>query len=556
MNLTWRCLMVRGKDFFLLLLLVLMVIDCNLKSPKVLNSEIPSNMGFVSRKSLEQNSLFNTFEDFLENSVEIKDVDVNKLLDKFKISDEGKELVSYIKKILCDPDIVDKKSDYKIYTKSEFCNLLNNLGSDGVYELKKHLWWSYSLLKKAEAAVKAINNNVYSIEIAELQFKLDLNKNAYHLSLGKIFSESHIGDIYDNIVNYENRFVKSFVDIQQSALGMIDSENPDVKSFVKLTEGLSSDEQNAIKYIKQIIVDSNTSACQFCMEYSDDGFDALLGNWTFSQIQRLARMCLKYLEMRDDIEYKINNLDKIEEIEATKEVQNRIKSVLTFLKDSFIFSWSTFKDKYPQYLQSLFSKSTAAEVYESIPSLDFLFDPKFTKDFLIFNYVMNYYYNAMQDFPVIYNKLSDSEKKEVEDMRLKVVDSSVNNLLSENTVVDYEFYSLLGDGRFFLPALYAHIKVMKIIREKDDFVDMIHIELEDSDILSKISSDFDDFVLGYPAYLKQLFLRLKKDSKNFFDFTDSNLYQHDYKNEFEKIMNKIGEIYNIRKAEELKKSGS
>ncbi|AFI31847.1 BTA121 domain-containing protein surface lipoprotein [Borrelia crocidurae] len=552
--------MVRGKDFFLLLLLVLMVIDCNLKSPKVLNSEIPSNMGFVSKKSLKQDSLFNTFEDFLENSVEIIDIDVNKLLDKFKISNEGKELILYIKKLLCDPDVVDNKIDYKIYTKSEFCDLLNNLGSDGVYALRKHLWWSYSLLKKAEAAVKAINNNVDSIEIAELQFELYFNKNDYHLSLGKIFSESNIGDIYDNIVNYENRFVKSFVDIQQSALEMIDSENPDVnlgvKSFVKLTEGLSVDEQKAIKYIKQIIVDPNTRACQFCIEYSDDNFDALLSNWTFSQIQRLARMGLKYLEMRDDIEYKINNLDKIGEIEATKEVQNRIKSVLTLLKDTFMLSWSTFKNGYPLYLQNLFDKSTAAEVYKSIPSLYFLFDPKFAKSFLIFNYVINYYYNAMHNLPVIYNKLSDLEKKEVEDMRLKVVDSSVNSLLSEDTVGDDEFYSLLGDGRFFLPTLYAHIKIMKIIKEKNNFLNIIHIELKDSNMLSKVSSDFDDFVLGYPEYLKQLFLRLKKDNKNFFNFTDINLYQHDYKGKFEKIMNKVWESYNIRKAAELKKSGS
>ncbi len=126
-------------------------------------------------------------------------VKIKELLVKFGLSDEGKQIVYKIQKIVTNPDIGkdDKAGGYKTYDDLKFYNLLDTLGALKVKEIVGH----YLKVDRRQNEVKnafsqAINNAAEGPLKERLQNKLDDYQDGYALRLKKLFKDDNANAVY------------------------------------------------------------------------------------------------------------------------------------------------------------------------------------------------------------------------------------------------------------------------------------------------------------------------------------------------------------------------
>ncbi|ETZ18020.1 hypothetical protein BDCR2A_01215 [Borrelia duttonii CR2A] len=202
------------RVFYALLLLLVLIMNCNLTSKDVSDFDGTSLVvNSLIDQTLDKGSRL--LERYEEGGIDSIDLELYELLDLFGVSENGKMLIFYIKEALCDSDIVDAQGQCEIYDYIEFYELLNNLGADKIIEIVNHLLGTFNALREAELAISKVSDGDLK---REMQIRFDLKNKAYKLDLKKVFSASVLDELYNQIISYDSSYIDDFINMKIDAL--------------------------------------------------------------------------------------------------------------------------------------------------------------------------------------------------------------------------------------------------------------------------------------------------------------------------------------------------
>ncbi|WP_024653676.1 BTA121 domain-containing protein surface lipoprotein [Borrelia persica] len=518
---------------FLSLLLIFLIINCDLKSSqssgrgnKVVRSvfgkptdKVDENEGESFAKIPER--IIKPLGDDSQGTgdgleaIHI-DVELDNLLDKFNIQKRDKKVIANVKKVLCNPDIVDRwGSVYKTYAAAEFHNLLDSWGADKVIELGEQIFpvlHSFTVLQKL---INGINDDIFR---QGLLYRLSLVREAYELDLKRIFGNSVYDNMHKDVVRFmdlkhQNDYSQSLEEIKTDALEFV--------SLINRYAKFSDDGQAAIRAARKIVTDPNIAREQGYRTYSNDEFDILLSSWGNDQIQEFISMYLGYEQRKAEIDLQINSIDSIDDLEASGDIKYRLLISLGRLRRKMRDQFSQKSIDYLAYLKGFFNKSTAIEVYDNV----FVASDSFVDNH--FSSIVECL-SSKRNFVNRYNGLLLNEKVAIEWIRRIVFDSRVAEFERYKQYTDdYEFYLLLGGTNSdFLEIIDEHLKVLDA-KEKA-LQAILNLGL-DSSLYSKCLFEYNWVSEEYTVHVKKLFSIVED---NAFEIKFDQAKEKDYKMAF------------------------
>ncbi|UPA14062.1 BTA121 domain-containing protein surface lipoprotein [Borrelia turicatae] len=306
----------------LLLLMLLLVISCNLKS-----SNKPQ--GDLHKTSLHKTIHGNDF------GIKPK-YSLDELLNPSGILSKEQAAVRNIRIIVTNPNI-GSSENYRTYTDSEFSNLLNNLGIAKVEEMITAYLEIQNKQDKAEEAVKDINVAPFE---GNLLGRLDNYKKDYSLHLKGLFNKSIDNDVYVNVIGDD--YITKFIEVIGDAKSL-----KDVGEFYS-AEDVSVDETSVLIYISNVVTNSVIGQIEGYKTYeSSEKFFLLLGKLGFTKIKQIAGVHVNSVKARSKA---LDAINTISDKHLKQPLQNR---------------FSTLNAAYSLHMKEAFSKSSLDDIYRA-----------------------------------------------------------------------------------------------------------------------------------------------------------------------------------------------
>ncbi|WP_330730280.1 BTA121 domain-containing protein surface lipoprotein [Borrelia turicatae] len=379
------------NSLLVLILLLLLVMGCNFKSPK------------DAAASGENSIVKKNEKDPKEHDTESLNAKLDNLLNTFGISEAGKRSIVRIKDVVTDVGIGSVEG-YRNYTDSELYALLNDLGAAKIQEIIKA---DLELVKTQKTALEAINNVHKPKERQNLQLRFNSKRNEYPLHLKGLFNESDFNVVYSNVIG--DNYVNEFTAIKEEIIQVIGDFD--------LYKGLSSREKSVVDYIQSVVTNANFCyANNDCKTYTLTEFYALLNSLGDAKIREMIKVNLDVFKVREEIEADIAGLTE-------EKVKQALKTRL-----------ASYNNEYAFILRGAFNASGADNIYSR---------------FMKINYI-NAYINLkkkIRDPRVldVYTWLSDEDKGVIDKIQGIVTDSNIGHAKGYKTYTDSEFNDLLNN---------------------------------------------------------------------------------------------------------------
>ncbi|BDU63395.1 hypothetical protein BOFE_09350 (plasmid) [Candidatus Borrelia fainii] len=510
--------MLKIRHIISLLVLILLFISCNLKSPQREGivrrgpkdpdfKKIGTGDGALGKPSevVPLTGVRNSVPALAPTLAEVEKslgVKLNELLDTFKVSKEGKISIVKIKDVVTDDKIGSDKrgedksdEDYKTYTIPDFRALLNELGAARVKDIIK---FDLDVVETQKAALDAINNVQNPEKKQILQVLYDNKFRDYLLFLKETFSGVTIDVIHDGFVGdyYDNEFPA----IETEARRIIENGG--------VYEILSDHEKTLIDKIQNIITDGSIGKGEGYKTYTIPDFRALLNELGHFKVQKIIELAQYVNSLKDG------------------RLVTRIESIKDeILREKLRVKYDDKLSKYPLHLKKVFSESSADAVYANFISNDY------TNEFIMIDSQARQIIKNGD----VYAKLSDQEKFVIGEIQNIVTDNRIGIGEGYKTYTIPEFRALLNE--------LGYVKVQKILKlgadvdylKEGDLVARID-SIKDEILRTNLRTRFDNKLKDYQLYLKKVF------SKSSADDVYANVISSEYDNEFSYIEAKAVQI--------------
>ncbi|BDU63393.1 hypothetical protein BOFE_09330 (plasmid) [Candidatus Borrelia fainii] len=343
--------MLKIRHIISLLVLILLFISCNLKSPQrggMIRKEPDFRRIVTGEGALRKPSEVVTLtgvEDSVPALAEVEKslgVKLNELLDTFKVSKEGKISIFKIKDVVTDASI-DSDEGYKTYTDLDFYTLLNELGAGKVKDIIK---FDLDVVKIQKAALDAINNVQNLQKKQNLQVLYNDRLDEYLLYLKGLFSKPSADNVLADDVHFwftNDDYDNGFTEIETEARRII--ENGDVYAKLSYKEKLVIDE------IREIVTNDKIGKGEDYKTYTIPDFNALLNELGSFKVLIIIRLSVDINYLKDG--RLVARIDSIKDEILRKKFKTRYDDQLS---------------KYQLNLKKVFSKSSADAVYANVIS--------------------------------------------------------------------------------------------------------------------------------------------------------------------------------------------
>ncbi|UCP02023.1 hypothetical protein K9R62_05130 (plasmid) [Borrelia hermsii] len=300
--------MVKVRRYCTLLILIIScnLISCNLKSQK------EDGLGFNAKDNIKLNNLLSTF----------------------KLQDEERSAVNYIRSVVTDPGIVGPSVN-RTYADSDFYNLLVSLGDS---RLKKIIAVHLKNVKAQDEALKVIESVDRDESIRQLKDRLGSQKRFYLRELKQVFGSAIPNKVYLQAMNID--YVNSFDKIKNEAR--------DILRFENLYMRLSYDNKEVVEHIRRAVTNSGIGKKEGYKTYTAFEFELALGS-------------LDNLRLREIIGV---HFEMLGELKQAQNVINDIKGVAS--KRDLQQEFNVLNNAYLLHVKWIFNKFTPAKLYDEV----------------------------------------------------------------------------------------------------------------------------------------------------------------------------------------------
>ncbi|WP_024653678.1 BTA121 domain-containing protein surface lipoprotein [Borrelia persica] len=464
----------------LLVLLLVLIVGCNLKSPK-------------SDDSLEKN--FNEKEKDDDLGLVLESGQLKDLLSMFMMSNLDKKLILHIREIVTDSNL--HFPGYKTYTKDEFYLVLRDLGRENVLKLVASNA-SFRALKESEEAVAALKSD-YALQ--RLMSELKEYKRAYFLSLKEAF-DRFVADknkVYDDVM-IENH-ASNFKNLEEQARH--------VMVFESCYGALLDEDKQVIENVRGILTNADIGVAEEYKTYDNYEFTILFGKLNNLRFGNVIRIFSENLQAFREARDKIANV-----------IMSDRKFVLQRKLDAC-------ESDYYLNVKRAFDSGVVDDVYAKFISVSSsIIDSKSGVPYSVVDFCKGLenhavYINAYQLF---FRNLAGERQRAVDFIRNVLTKSVVFDNLK--VYKDYEFEALFGNKNFAVDEIIdEHLYTLA----KRDEVGRIISGIKDVSERKDNKTKYDDLVSGYLEYLRRLF--------NNFDPISVSVenINHDYASQFVKL---------------------
>ncbi|AHH14637.1 BTA121 domain-containing protein surface lipoprotein [Borrelia hermsii] len=274
----------------------------------------------------------------------VADIKLNKLLDKFRLHNEEREVVMYMRSVAMDPS-VDFDQDYRTYNSNEFYNLLYGLGGFKIKMIIGVHFRTLERLKEAKAALAVVREGKMKGELSD-RFRLRVR--AYNLVLKNAFSDYHVKNVYDNLMDYNGESEGYFVEIRDDAKG--------VTEVGELYLELVAKERLVVNYMIKIVTNPKIGRGHGYKTYKNRiEFYELLSKLGIARVKELIRLHANNVTAKNEALHVIN---RVKDSQARQDLLNRL---------------NVLEDGYPSRLKLVFSGPTPDLIYnQAVNSLDYI----------------------------------------------------------------------------------------------------------------------------------------------------------------------------------------
>lgn len=261
------------------------------------------------------------------------------------LSVEQKKAIDYMKSIAMS-SLVGEDRGLKIYTSSDFDNLLNGLGLSKVEEIIKTYNQVISAENEAYEAIEKIKTEkfkeglLYAVSVAH---RID----SYQLHLKELFNDSTFENIYRNFI--KNRY---FSELNTLLTNVINNAKIFVE-FEKFYEKLSEYDKEVITNIKNILIDVKIGRSEGYRAYNNVKFAYLLGSLGAAKIREIINVHLNILQAQNEASLALNKLNQGER------------------KEKLQIDFNSHVNGYPLHLKSLYHDLKADNVYNNVIKSDY-----------------------------------------------------------------------------------------------------------------------------------------------------------------------------------------
>ncbi|AHH11202.1 hypothetical protein bcCo53_001249 (plasmid) [Borrelia coriaceae] len=490
-------------------------------------------------------------------------VNLKELLVKFRLSDEEKQIVYKMQKIVTNPNIGNTEG-YKTYDDLKFYNLLKDLGERKV----KEIVGNYLKVDKRQNEVKnafsqAINNAPEEGSLKErLQSELSSYQDGYALQLKELFKDDDSNAVYGAFTanNYVVKAIRE-IDVQlnelinefkalgvggsigaatgatvtESAEGILvtvgsngvgvavipknpadiadtggsnspenseGSENFAETQVVRLE--FDDEEKRGISAIRKLV----TSPSQDYKTYNDSEFDGLIGAWGVLNTKEVVKIYNEHVAECETMKSKLSS--KINDIYCWPKLQNEFKSTKICSESYIRMSFSQFN--YSTDRHDLHALPNSDSVYHDMLNLG---------RFCNFKRVEQYLANSVK-YKEMEGKLTESQK------------STFRYINDRITEPGFCIYFLLGGLSFAKLAEVANLH-QETIQAKDAtskaLVDAPNVKTK-----RFFESQFVGELENYHRYLKNSHYK-SKSSHAFYAYMMVRAYVNNFNSIKEKVLN-------------------
>ncbi|AMR75987.1 BTA121 domain-containing protein surface lipoprotein [Borrelia hermsii] len=443
--------MKESRYYNLLLMLILLVISCNLKS-----KEGAAGGASVSGVTVDKD-LSRAKRDDKQESIDVK---FDQLLDTFKLQGEEVELVKYIRSAVTDSDV--GTSGDKTYTDLEFYNLLVNLGDARLKEIIAVYLGPFKAQKGTQLAIENLNEATLKRELQEFQDWLKAEEDFYLSELRRVFNETALDSVHDRAIN--SNYLVHFPKLKANA--------ERVMEFERLYASFSADEQKGIDYIRDVATNPDIGHPTYNITYNHIEFD------------------LAFLQLRDELQdVKLREMIQVhskrlkEEMPAALNVIERINADPVIVRLELDDDFCDIEDKYQQHVKHLFCNSQLN------------FDQRYAGfvDNNAFNFIkLKADAEGVLKGKVVYEALIDYYEV-IEDMQRVVMNPDIGRAEGYKTYTNTEFYILLGNlGKDKVKEIMdAHSETLQMIYKALEAIKGVKDAREKKDLSEKLGNFSD-----------------------------------------------------------------
>ncbi|AHH12915.1 Hypothetical protein BHO_0004600 (plasmid) [Borrelia hermsii YBT] len=274
----------------------------------------------------------------------VADIKLNQLLNTFRLQDDEREVVMYMRNVAMDPS-VDFDQDYRTYNSNEFYSLVYGLGS---FKTKMIIGVHFRTLKTQKEAKETLAIVREGKGKRELADRFRLRVRAYNLALKNAFSDYHVQNIYDNLMGYNREFEGYFIGIIDDAKGVIEVGD----LYIELFEN----EKLVVNHMVNIVTNPKIGRGHGYKTYMNKlEFYGLLSKLGIARVRELIRLRFNNVRTKNETLRAINRV-------KDKQARQDLLSQLNILEDG-----------YPSRLKLVFSGRTPDMIYnQAMNSLDYV----------------------------------------------------------------------------------------------------------------------------------------------------------------------------------------
>ncbi|AHH12914.1 Hypothetical protein BHO_0004701 (plasmid) [Borrelia hermsii YBT] len=404
--------MKESRYYNLLLMLILIVISCDLKS-----KESAAGGASVSVATVDKD-LSRAKRDDKQESIDVK---FDNLLSTFKLQGEEVELVKYIRSAVTDSDV--GTSGDKTYTDLEFYNLLVNLGDARLKGIIAAYLGPFKERKEAQLAIDNLNGATLKRELQEFQDWLKAEEDFYLSELRRVFNGTAPDSVHDRAINsnYLGQFLKLKADAER------------VMDFERLYASFFADEQKGIDYIRDVATNPNIGDPMTSITYNHTEFDLafLLLRDRLQDVKLREMMQVHSKRLKEEIPAALNVIERIN----IDTLQERLPFDTAIAKIELDDDFDDIEHKYQRNIKDLFcSKQLNFDYRYSW----FVYGNEF--DFI----KLKADAEGLLKGVVVYEALF-SYHEAIEDMLKVVINPYIGSAEGYKTYTNTEFYTLLGN---------------------------------------------------------------------------------------------------------------
>ncbi|WP_024653674.1 BTA121 domain-containing protein surface lipoprotein [Borrelia persica] len=520
------------KTFFkicILLLSLMLILGCNLRSPKTTGSsgEFSSRSGlrrpiiYKGGDRLQGGGSFpakgerddvqdvvgdgNVVDNLVAydnlESVVVAD-ELSALLDQYGIEKDKKIAIAYLKEVLCNPVFGD---DVVVYDDVKFRKLFVSWQPEQVKNVFNLLFEVFNKFFTVKSLIGNIGEDAFR---KGLRYRLSSFTKNYVFPLRGVF-QNPLTRVYDELVvgffgrpHIKNHDLLNDIEAVASC-----------QTLANRYSKFSDDEQQVIRDMRSIVTDPNIAVGQGYRPYNNDDFDFVLSFWDNNQIREVVRVYLKYIDRRKSFWNSrmdtIDNVDIYSLKEALAVTKNRLSTGLRELKIKILTPNFNSKSRDSlMYLKKCFNEPIANIHYSIVSNTDSVSIDTYFENYFADIYR---YLSAKESFTNKYTTFDSLKRRLVEELRDIVFDTNI--VVSRDARKyneDYEFYFLFRNDDGGVDSLISGcLAMIDLQKEISVYIDTLE---KGSDVQRKCLEDYNKIIQDYKSHLKEFFCGIKEDT--------------------------------------------